>query len=99
MIDKEKVREAVELLRGTEKKKPINILSALYDAKDIIFNLAEMYLSEKLVEPMSKEEIEKIIKELLSNAGLCIVEINGGAEVKSDFLAEALVGKIGKEVK
>lgn len=58
MIDKEKVREAIAWAF------PVNDYNTNDNKKaiEILVKLAELYLSGKLIEPMSKEEIGRIIK-------------------------------------
>jgi hypothetical protein len=42
-------------------------------------------------------ELEKIIRDKLEECGLCIVEINGGEECKSDFLIPSILTYIRQE--
>ena len=102
MIDKEKIREALQDIKIFDLEKTFGV--------DILKDLAEQYLAGKLVEPMSEEEIKKMINEwtvvsVIKN-GKEIWNCNGleteiskkeklTAEIKS-INTKALVGHIGK---
>ena len=84
-IDRKRVREAVETP---------NSMITFYGI-EILKEVSKEYLSDKLVEPMGKEEIEKIILEKLQET--VASEFSHPHRKLESFLAEALVGKVGKQ--
>ena len=88
MIDKEKVREAVEFIRKKENWEKLVGQFDFATAENIrnLLQLAELFIAGKLVEPMGEDVIEKIISE--TNVFILPNE--------RKKLAEALCGKIGK---
>ena len=99
---KAEVKEAVREVEQTVSYNPVDILTPYGKAKKILILVANAYLSNNLVVPMSEEEIAEEVEKTMFCSNKIGKKVSYAKaeiiELLSKEIAKALSNKVGKEV-